>query len=201
MTIIVTFDLATQSGCCYGRPDTTPVAITVRAPVTGEDYGAFGLFYWKFFNSTLEALHARLEPGERLLVVYERPLLPTARLDKKLGKMVGGTQLVTTRKLHSLGVLLETVCSILIEERGWLIDVREEHVAKIKNELAGSGKADKSAMVFVARRAGIDLPPGDEAMDAADAFGLFVLAVRLWAPEHSAAWDRRIHSGPGMGLF
>lgn len=200
MTIICTFDLATQSGRCYGRPDSTPVADAVRAPVTGDDYGAFGKFYWSVFNQTLDQLQARLEPEERILVAYERPILPMPRLDKKTGRMTGQTSLETTRKLHSLGVLLETVCAIRVEQ-GALIDVREAHVASIKNELAGSGKADKAAMVFVARRAGIALPSGSEAMDAADAFGLFLLAVRMWAPEHSPAWDRRIHSGAGQGLF
>lgn len=200
MTLICTFDLATQSGRCYGRPDTTPIADAVRAPVTGSDYGAFGMFYWNVFNQTLDQLLARLEPGERLLVAYERPILPQPRYNKKTGKMEGQTSLETTRKLHSLGVLLETVCALRIEQ-GAPIDVREAHVASIKNELAGSGKADKAAMVFVARRAGISLPPGTEAMDAADAFGLFLLCVREWEPTHSPAWDRRIHSGTGHGLF
>lgn len=200
MTLICTFDLASATGICYGRGDTTPIARTIKAPVTGEDYGTWGLFFWKSFNTLLRQLVGRLEPGERLLVAYERPLLPTARFDKKLGKMVGGTQLVTTRKLHFLGPFLETICAILIEE-GALIDVREAHVSAIKNELAGSGKASKDAMVYVARRAGIDLPQGNEAMDAADAFGLWLLSVRHWAPEHSPAWDRRIHSGAGQGLF
>lgn len=194
MTLICTFDLASSTGICYGRPDTTPIATAIKAPVTGEDYGVWGLFFWKSFNSLLRSLVARLEPGERLLVAYERPVLPTPRWDKKLGKMVGGTQLVTTRKLHFLGPFLETICAILIEE-GAPIDVREAHVAAIKNELAGSGKADKASMVYVARRAGIELPSGAEAMDAADAFGLFVLAMRLWCPEHLPYWDQRLYSG------
>lgn len=195
--IILALDLATQSGACYGRPDSTPHATTVRAPVTGDNYGLFGRFYWDFFNATLTQLAARLEPDERILVAYEAPILPTPRFDKKLGKMVGGTQLATTRKLHALGVLLETACEIHPAP----IDVREAHVASIKRELAGSGNADKAAMIFVARRAGISLPDGNEAMDAADSFGLWILAIRHHAPEHSAAWDRRIHSGNGLGLF
>lgn len=199
--IIVALDLATSTGLCIGRPDTTPRAYAIRAPATGPDYGLFGGFFWRHFDRMLRGLVAELQPGEKLLVVYEAPILPPARYDKKLQKMVGGTNIQTTRKLQGLGMLLETVCDLLREQTGADIDARETSVASIKSELTGRGNADKSQMIMVARRAGISLPEGAEAADAADAFGIFVLAVRLHAKEWSAAWDKRLYSPEGPGRF
>lgn len=179
--IILGLDLATSSGFTYGRPDTTPFCGAVRAPACGEDLGAFGAFYWEFFNRTLDALYERLEPEETLLVNYEAPVLPRQ----------GMTQIATTRKLQSLGVLLETACELHAARTA----VYECHLQSMKKELGGSGRATKPDMVFAARRAGISLPEGPEAQDAADSFGAWLLAVRHHAREHSAYWDRRVHGG------
>lgn len=201
MTVIACFDLASSTGICVGRPNATPRAYAIKAPVTGQDYGAYGIFFLRHFDRLLRELIAQLEPDEKLLLAYESPLLPVARWSKKEGKMMGGTTIQTTRKLHFLGPLLETVAEMLRDETGANIDIREASVSAIKKELGGSGNAAKSAMVFVARRAGIALPDGPEAMDAADAFGLFALCVRLHCPEWSRAWDARLFSGSGIGIF
>ena len=177
--IIVGLDMATQTGVCYGRPDTTPHAESVRAPVTGKDLGEFGAFYWNYYNQLFERLALRLQPGETITVCYEAPILP------------GQTNLSTTRKLHGLGVLLETA----IRLHAAPISVYECHLSSIKKELTGKGGADKGMMVLAARRAGIDLPQGSEAMDAADAFAAWLIAVRLCTPEHQRLWDQRIWGG------
>lgn len=183
--IIIGADLATQSGLCYGRPDQTPQCATVRAPVTGKDYGGFGAFYYRVFTNLIGGLATQLLPDEPLLVNYETPILPAQ------------TSLATTRKLQSLGVLLETVCTL--SEHRAQIECRECNVKTIKKELGGHGGANKADMVFVARRAGLKLPDGDEAMDAADAFGAWVLAVRHHAPAWSPAWDKRLYGGRWLG--
>lgn len=187
--IILGLDLATATGYCYGRPNETPVAGTVRAPSTGNDLGAFGAFYWKFFSQTIGRLVGELDPDEHLLVNYEAPILPEKRWDPERKKMTGGTTVETTRKLQSLGVLLETVC----EMHAGPIEVCECYISSMKKELTGKGRADKGMMVLAAQRAGIQLPSGDEAFDAADAFAAWRLAVRHKAPEFSPAWDRRVY--------
>lgn len=192
--IIVGADLATASGLCFGRPDQTPVVKALRAPVTGEDYGLFGAYYWRAFRSVLAPLAADLRPGERILVNLEAPILPRPKWNKAEGRMEGQTQLATTRKLHSLGVLLETVCTLMREDEGVPVDVYECHLTTLKKELAGHGGAAKADMVFVARRAGIVLPPGKDAEDCADGFAAWILAMRLHAREHQPMWDKRIWS-------
>lgn len=194
--IVVGADLATSSGICYGRPDTTPHATAIKAPSSGVDLGAWGAFYWTYFNTLFDQLGERLEPGELILVNYESPILPEKRFDKAQQKMVGGTNIQTTRKLHSLGLMLETVANVRNERGPVLIDVRECHLSSIKKELGGSGSSNKDAMVYVARRSGISLPEGEEAKDAADAFGAWLLAIRHHAPRPERDyWDRRISSG------
>lgn len=191
--IVAAFDLATASAVCYGRPDVTPTVEAVRAPVTGTDLGLFAKFYWLWFNRILDRLYDLLEPEETILVAFEAPILMGAgkRKDGTVGPM---TTLATTRKLQSLGVLLELACELHAARTV----VRECNVASLKKEITGSGHADKSLMVLAARRAGIELPPGKEAMDGADCFAAFVLAVRHWAPEHRAAWDRRLLAPRGQ---
>lgn len=193
--IILGLDLATVSGVCYGRPSTTPVATAVRAPSGSDELGSFAAFYIRYFKTLLSQLHARAEPGEKILVNYEAPILPEKHYDKIKGKMTGGTNISTTRRLHSMGPMLEGICLIYSEEHDIEIDVRECHISSIKRELGGSGGAAKPDLVFAARRAGISLPEGNEAQDAADAFGAYLLAIRYHAPEHLPYWDRRVHSG------
>jgi len=193
--IILGADLATQSGFCWGRPNATPTVEVVRAPVTGCDYGVFGLFYYRTFKRLVLRLLVEAADSERILVNYEAPILPKERWDAAKGKMTGGTALATTRKLHALGVLLETVCAELAESADREIVVRECRVASIKKELGGAGGAVKADLVFAARKAGITLPAGPEEMDGADAFGAWLLAVRHEAPEHTPYWDQRVWGG------
>lgn len=197
--IICGLDLATSTGACYGRPDRAPKVEVVRAPVTGEDYGAFGDYYLTFFERLIGRLGEQLADGETLLVNYESPILPPARWDEALKRVVQLTKIQTTRKLHFMGTALEAVCVRMVRERGWVIDYRECQIQAIKNELTGKRNATKTDMIFVARRLGIELPAGPEAGDGADALGAWLLAIRHHAPEHMRLWDSKIY-GRSAGI-
>lgn len=192
--IIVGADLATQSGLCFGRPDTTPRVIVTRAPITGDNYGPWGAHYWTVFNRLLDQLAEQLGPEETILINYEQPVTIEKRWDKDKQRLVGGNPITTTRKLQFLGPFLETVCELHPAPT----QVFECHLSTIKKTLTGSGKADKADMVQAARRAGIELPEGSEAYDAADSFGAWVLAIQYHAPEFFDFWLRRIH-GRSLG--
>lgn len=194
MTILIGLDLASSTGLCFGRPDTTPAVQVIRAPVTHEDLGKWGAFFVRAFTRLLDQLAERLEPGEGILLNYESPVLIEKKWDKDKMRMVGGNPIVTTRKLQGLGMILETVC----EMHPAPTDIYECHLSTIKKTLTGSGKAEKSQMVLAARRAGISLPEGREAFDAADSFGAWVLAIQHHAPQYYDYWLRRIH-GQGAG--
>lgn len=177
--ILLGLDLATQSGFCYGRPDTVPHAGSVKAPSSGKELGIFGEFYWNYFWTLLDGLADRLEGDEGIIITYEAPILP------------GQTNLATTRKLHGLGLLLETVSALHPAPTA----IFETHLASIKKELAGKGDAQKTEMVLAARRCGIKLPDGTEAFDAADAFAAWLIAQRKFAPAHNRLWDQRLYGG------
>jgi hypothetical protein len=194
MTLFVGLDMAGTTGVCFGRPDTTPFATAVRAPSGGNDLGPYGAFWIRYYQTLFMQLVERAEPDEHIIVCAETPILPPKRWDKAESKMVGGTTLSTTRRLHSLGVIMEGVALMVAEETETTIEVYEGNVKSLKRELGGSGGASKSDMVYAARRCGIQLPEGKEAEDSADAFAAWLLAVRIKAPEHRGYWDRRLFS-------
>ncbi len=174
----------------------------MRPPASGVDYGVFGEFYLDFFGAKLSAVCQAAAHGEPVKIAYEAPIVPHPRLerDAKSGKVTMKvlTTVQTTRKLGFLGVALEAAartCARLYDRE---IEVRECQIQAIKNELAGHTRADKAEMIYAARRAGIALPTGNDAMDAADSFGVWLIGVRKWAPEHRAMWDRRLFSATGQ---
>jgi hypothetical protein len=184
MTIFCGLDLATQTGFAYGRPDTTPHCGTVRAPSSGKDLGAFASFYMNYFRNLVYSLQARSVDHEEIIFCYEAPLLPEK------------TTIETTRKLHGLGLLLEGIVAEAEDETPGKFKIFECYLGTIKKELAGSGKAEKADMVFAARRAGISLPEGAEAQDAADALGAWLVAIRKCGTRaEQNYWDRRVHGG------
>lgn len=194
MTQLVGMDLASTSGVCWGRPQDTPQTRAWKAPVCGDDYGTWGAYWWRTFYNFLDDLQLSRDPGERLILNYEAPFAPFPKWDKIQKRIILGTTIATTRKLQGLGVLLETVCALHPSAP----EVYECDIKTIKKELSGTGSADKTAMVAAARRAGVELPPGQEAMDAADGFGAWLVALRHYAPEHLPAWHSRLFSGPGQ---
>ena len=194
--ILVGADLATASGLCAGRPDTTPHATAVRGPSCGDDLGIYGYFFWKYFNTYFQALERRLEPGEGIVSLHEAPIMPRPKWDEEKRKLVSMTTIQTTRKLQGLGMIYETVIQYRIEELKSPIQAFEANLITLKNELAGHSKAKKSDMILVARRAGIDVGDDEESGDRADGFAAWLLNVRYQAPRKDRDyWDRRVHSG------
>lgn len=181
--MILALDLATSTGFCYGDGSQTPVVSTKRMQSTGKDVGAFAVDFWKFLDPLLERVQPRV-------VIFEAPTLPAAKVNRATGELEGSAQNIhTLRKLYGLAAITEMACTFRE------ITCRETSLNTVKKELAGHGHASKAQMMDAARRAGIELTPGDEAEDEADAFGVWLVGVRHFAPEHSLAWDRRLWGG------
>lgn len=185
--MIIAYDLATSTGFCVGDGSGRPRVGALRGPTTGDDVGAFLAWFRDYFVATIgpAAVKCR-EAGTSLLVIFEAPIL----LDG------GKTNIHTTRKLQGLAGVLEMVCHDA-KAVGLPIEVREVHLQTVKKELSGSGRASKGEMVVAARAAGIEISPGKEGEDEADAFGVWLTAIRYHRPEHLARWDRIINPGRG----
>ncbi|GJE13669.1 hypothetical protein [Methylobacterium longum] len=152
---ILALDLATKTGWAVGSPDSEPRYGTKVLPSTYEDIGRFAAAYneWLLDMITLES------PA---LIVFEAPIL------------AGQTTLTTARKLGGLAWHTEFVCNLR------QVRCAEHHLQSVKKFFAGSGCADKTAMIEAARRHGWD--PKDD--NAADALGLWACTVHEKAPQH-----------------
>ncbi len=152
---ILALDLATKTGWAVGSPDGEPRYGTKVLPSTGEDIGRFAAAYneWLLDMITLE------NPA---LIVFEAPIL------------AGQTTLTTARKLGGLAWHTEFVCNLR------QVRCAEHHLQSVKKFFAGSGRADKAAMMEAARRHGWD--PKDD--NAADALGLWACTVHEKAPQY-----------------
>lgn len=155
-------DLATQTGFCFGPADTgeVPTLGHVRLPSTGPDVGRF-LCAWQAW---LEPKVCEIEPS---LIIFEAPILPAQ------------TQMATTRKLQGMAGVTEMVCHRLG------IECAEVATSQVKKALTGSGRADKEQMLAAARRYGFTPTCSDEA----DAFGIWLCALRLRHPTLAGRWD------------
>lgn len=155
-------DLATQTGFCIGAADTgeVPTLGHVRMPSTGPDVGQF-LCAWQ------DWLEPKVREVGPTLVIFEAPILPAQ------------TQMATTRKLQGMAGVTEMVC----HRAG--IEVAEVATSQVKKSLTGSGRADKADMIAAARHYGFDPQTSDEA----DAFGIWLCALRLRHPTHAGRWD------------
>lgn len=160
--MILALDLATQTGFCIGPADTgeVPTIGHVRMPSTGPDVGRF-LCAWQ------DWLEPKVREVEPALIVFEAPILPAQ------------TQMATTRKLQGMAGVTEMVGHRLG------IEVAEVATSQVKKALTGSGRADKADMMAAARHYGFTPQTSDEA----DAFGIWLCALRLRHPEHAGRWD------------
>lgn len=153
-----------------------PELTSWKMPDTGDDVGTFLLFHRK----KLELLIERIVPTQ---IVMEAPILPPAKYDSVKRRVVQFTTLATTRKLQGLAGITEMVAV----EKG--IPICEVGGSTVKKELGGSGKADKADMMAVARKVGL----APKVHDEADAFGVWIVAVRYFAKKHSPYWDRKLY--------
>lgn len=160
MRAVLTLDLASRLGWTCGAPDGEPRYGTKVLPATGEDIGRFAEAYntWLLDMITLE---------NPVLVVFEAPIL------------AGQTTLATARKLTGLAWHTEFVCR-LREVR-----CKEAHLQSVKKFFAGSGRADKQAMIEAARRHGWAPKTSDEA----DALGLWAYTIHEEWPRHAGRFQ------------
>jgi crossover junction endodeoxyribonuclease RuvC len=158
--MILALDLATQTGTCVGTPDARPVLDHFRLPSTGTDVGLF-LSAWE------DWLRPQVREVGPSLIVFEAPIL------------AGQTQIATTRKLQGMAGVTEMVA----HRAG--IECAEVATSQVKKALTGSGKADKAQMIAAAKAYGFDPKTSDEA----DAFGIWLCAVRLRHPSHAWRWE------------
>jgi hypothetical protein len=175
-------DLATLTGECWGGPSALPTLGHNKLPSTGEDVGHF--------------LHAfegwvlrRLDEIAPTLIVFEAPVLPRPKFNPVTKKVEGGVSLITTRKLQGIAGTLEKVAYA----EG--LDCREVQPAEAKQALTGKGNAKKHQMVAGARAFGLNphtyQHEGADASDEADAFGVWLFAVRIRYPAELDRWAPR----------
>lgn len=134
-------------------------------PSTGEEVGPFLSHFDRW-------LHVKLETVRPDLVGFEAPILS--------GR---GTHIMTSRKLQGLAGLVEMQCY----RHG--IEVQEVGLQTVKRELAGTGRAEKHQMRAAARSFGLTISEGFEGSDEADAFGVWLVAVRCNRPQHAPRWE------------
>lgn len=161
--IVLSLDLATRTGWCAARAG-DPVRVgTNRLPSTGKDMGTF-------LNAHLDFMERAIINHRPDVVVYESPILRS-----------GNTQIATLRKLYSLAGVTEMACA----NHG--LKVFEVHLQTAKAMLAGTGRAQKHEMIKAARRRGVDVEDDNQA----DAFAVFLVAVKMLEPDALSAYAER----------
>ncbi|WGM31477.1 hypothetical protein [Brevundimonas sp. NIBR11] len=155
-------DLATCTGFCFGEPDTgeLPTIGHIRLPKTGEDVGSFLIAFEVWLTEKVR----QVEPS---LLLFEAPILASSVTTH------------VTRKLHALAGITEMVANRA------KVECAEVFPVTVKKALTGSGRADKDEMVRAARAYGFNPAVPDEA----DAFGLWLHAVRTRFPKDAGRWD------------
>lgn len=168
--MILALDLATNTGLCAGTGEHLPVLAHVRLKPTGDDVGAF-------LCEAEDWIKEQVESTGATLIVYESPLLQ------------GEATITTRRKLFGLAGVTEMVA----HREG--IECAELTATAVKKALTGSGRAEKHHMVEACRAYGLEphtyTKDGKPASDEADAFGIWIAAVRLRFPKLADRWAPR----------
>lgn len=89
----LSLDVATSTGWAYGSMSDAPQHGVFTIPPTGDDLGRFGVTFMTWLSGKVR----ELRPRE---IVFEAPILPAK------------TNIVTTRKLHGLALLVECVANL-----------------------------------------------------------------------------------------
>lgn len=158
--MLLALDLATRIGWCCGRGERLPVVGSYQLDAQPNEIGAF----LSEFELWLAGVLTEVEPE---MVIFESPA------------PAGFNSLSSIRKTLGLAGVTEMVCY----RRN--IEAREIAPASVKKGLSGNGRAKKPEMMAAARAYGIDPKFHDEA----DAFGIWLCAVRQLRREHAARWD------------
>lgn len=176
--MLLALDLATKTGWCAGSGEQSPELGHVTMPDTGEEVGPFLDFYMQW-------LELQLREYQPSMVIFEAPLLPKASIDDRGHLKQAPTTIATTRKLQGLAGVTEMVCFRA------KLEVREVYLQTVKKELGGHGHATKVDMMAAAKRCGLEPRTYDEA----DAFGVWLVAVRHYAKQFQHVWDQRLYGG------
>lgn len=157
---VLALDIASCTGACVGTGADLPDLSHHRLEAMGQDGGR----YFHAFRGWLQDMIVLHKPT---LIAFEAPVLPRM------------TSLRTTRALQGLVAHTEEIA----HRRS--IDCREVNVVDVKRGLTGMGNAKKADMVAVARQYGLDPAVHDEA----DAFAVWLCAIRQLRPQHAHQWD------------
>lgn len=175
--MIFGIDIATRcTGWAAGDGAQRPQVNVWTYEYVGDDLAAL----LEAFDADLTRLEGAM--GTPKVLIYESPLL------------LPHDRLLPLRKAYAMGGYLELWCkrrSVVVEEAS---------AVSLKKLLTGNHKASKDDMVAMCRRLGINLPRGEAAKDAADAFAAFLCGVHNHAREHQPMWDRMIYSPRGRLL-
>lgn len=201
MPFILALDLATTTGFSAGAGETAPELGSVVIPAPRDDNGTYADFFDRWLNGKvdhfLEAAGVDIVRGdygprakcsEDFYLVFECPVLPKARFNRQTQRMeAAATNIDTTRKLQGLAILAEMVAT----RRN--LECREVHLQTAKKELSGSGRAEKPDMMVAARRCGL----APRSFDEADAFAVWLVGVRHYAPTFQQIWDQKLWQSRG----
>lgn len=201
--MILALDLATTTGWCAGDGSELPVLGTLKMPSTKEEVGPFLDVFFRWLHGKISELQTEAgietEAGvygprsvdpKALVVIIEAPFLPKAKFDRATGVLhQAPTTIATTRKLQGLAGIAEMVCY----QRHVLIE--EANLASVKKALGGSTtrKTSEVDMMEAARKCGL----APKVHDEADAFGVWILAVRAYARRYQHIWDQKLYGARG----
>ncbi len=158
---ILALDIATRCGWCSGSPG--------RQPRSGvRNFGGGGKQDGEVFASFAQWLNDLLTVEAPAALVFEAPIM-------------GGNRATPAAARRLMG--LAAIAEMTAHQRG--IRCMEEHLATVKKAFAGSGRADKDAVMRKVRDLGFK--PADD--NEADAIALWHVAARTLAPRVMAAWE------------
>lgn len=168
------FDQATiRCGFCIGDGRTNPNCGTFHLP------GMQGGKHGQLLQAFEEHLNNLRISNDIRVIGYESPII-NKRLDT----------VAKIRGLYSVAAFLEYFA---VKHR---IEVVEVSPAAVKSSLTGIHNATKDQMVAIAKRAQIPLPANkQDQLDAADAFGGWLLLLSLYDTKTRAKWDQRLLTG------
>jgi len=160
--------------------------IRLPQPIDGDRGNMFDKLRWFIIDKITTARGL----GRDVVVVLEKPILPKPWWDKVERKWVWPTNIETTMLLQGLVAIVEQVCFEME------VDCECVDVGTVKVALAGFGGAKKADMVHVARKCGLTIEVDDEA----DAFAVFLCALRVYNRRASERFDALVWGSRGALL-
>lgn len=182
--VVLALDLATRFGYAVGSADRVPIFGAVKLQSTGPEIGRFICEYEDWLTAEIERIRAALRKAKkerRVVVVFEKAILPGARTVFKGGKKIlipAVTSPIVVAKLNGLACETERYC---FRNK---IACREAHMQSVRKFFVGKGNAKKPDTIQAARNAGFKLE--DDQNDEADAIATHAYASNMLAK--AAGW-------------